>query len=104
LTRVRALSRRPATGLADEYDTLRPIADLRKEPRDRIYLFVQTPLQWDGPGPSQEEKQATYDALANAIGKRLLDLSTRRVWHERAEEWQEAYDKHGTGSTFVRAG
>jgi hypothetical protein len=25
------------------------------------------------------------------------------VWHERAGQWQDAYDKHGTGSTFVRA-
>jgi hypothetical protein len=25
------------------------------------------------------------------------------VWHERAAQWQDAYDKHGTGSTFERA-
>ena len=47
-TQVKALSRRLATGWADEYDTLRPIADLRKELVERVYVFVQNPLRWEG--------------------------------------------------------
>jgi hypothetical protein len=39
-------SRRLATGRADHYDTLHPVADLRKELQDRIYVFVQNPLDW----------------------------------------------------------
>ena len=103
-TRVKALSRRLATGWADEYDTLRPIADLRKELVERIYVFVQSPLRWTGgPEPADDEKQACFDALADNLGRRLLQVCTRRMWHERAAQWQDAYDKHGTGSTFVRA-
>lgn len=102
-TRVRALSRRLATGWADEYDTLRPIADLRKELVERIYVFVQNPLRWDGPEPTDDQKQACFDAFADNLGRRLLEVCTRRVWHERAAQWQDAFDKHGTGSTFVRA-
>lgn len=102
-TRVKALSRRLATGWADEYDTLRPIADLRKELVERIYVFVQNPLRWEGPEPAEDQKQAAFDAFADNLGRRLLDLCTRRVWHEHATQWQDAYDKHGTGSTFVRA-
>jgi energy-coupling factor transporter ATP-binding protein EcfA2 len=102
-TRVKALTRRLATGMADEYDTLKPVADLRKELVERIYVFIQNPLRWEGPDPSPEERQGTYDAFADGIGRRLLDLSTRRVWTERAAEWQSAFDKRGTGSTFVRA-
>lgn len=101
--RVKALSRRLATGMADEYASLRPVADLRKELVERIYVFAQNPLRWEGPEPSDEEKQGTYDALADAIGKRLRELATRRVWTERTGKWQNAYDKHGAGSTFVRA-
>jgi hypothetical protein len=101
--RVKALSRRLATGMADEYGSLRPIADLRKELLDRISVFIQSPLRWDGPDPSDDERQGVYNALADGIAKRLLELSTRRVWRERAGEWQSAYDKHGRGSTFVRA-
>jgi hypothetical protein len=47
-TRVKALSRRLATGMADHYDSLQPVADLRKELQDRIYVFVQNPLSGTG--------------------------------------------------------
>ena len=102
-TRVKALSRRLATGMADEYDTLKPVADLRRELTQKIYVFVQNPLEWEGPEPTEDEEQATYDAIAENIASRLMELSTRRVWRDRANEWRDAYDKHGTGSTFVRA-
>jgi hypothetical protein len=102
-TRVKALSRRLATGMADEYDTLRPIADLRKELVERIYVYVQNPLRWDGADPTEDQKQSCFDALADNLGRRLLVLSTRRVWRDHVAEWQDAYDKHGTGSTFERA-
>lgn len=102
-TRVKALSRRLATGWADEYDSLRPIADLRKELVEGIYVFVQTPLRWEGPEPAEDQKQTCFDSFADNLGRRLLALCTRRVWHERAEQWQDAYDKHGPRSTFVRA-
>ena len=102
-TRVKALSRRLATGWADEYDTLRPIADLRKELVERIYVFVQKPLRWQGPEPADDQKQACFDVFADNLGRRLLQVCTRRMWHERAAQWRDAYDKCGTGSTFVRA-
>jgi hypothetical protein len=44
--RVKALSRRLATGMSDHYDTLHPVADLRKDLLDRIHVFVQNPLSW----------------------------------------------------------
>ncbi len=102
-TRVKALSRRFATGWADEYDTLRPIADLRKELVERVYVFVQNPLRWVGTEPADDQKQASFDALADNLARRLIDLCTRRVRDERTAQWQDAYSKYGTGSTFVRA-
>jgi hypothetical protein len=101
--RVKALSRRLATGMADHYDTLQPIADLRKELLDRIYVFVQNPLRWDGVEPADDEKQVVFDIFADAIARRMLEVATRRVWIQRAQEWRNAYDKRGQGSTFVRA-
>ena len=102
-TRVKALSRRLGTGWADQYDTLRPVADLRKELVERIYVFVQNPLRWEGREPSDDQKQDRFDAFADNLGSRLLEVCTRRVWHERAVQWQDAYYKRGTGSTFLRA-
>ena len=102
-TRVKALSRRLAEGWDDEYDTLRPIADLRKELVERLYVFVQNPLRWEGPEPEEDEKQRCFDAFADNLSRQLLTLCTRRVWRERAARWRDAYAKSGIGSTFVRA-
>jgi hypothetical protein len=102
-TRVKALSRRLATGMADSYDSLQPVADLRKELQDRIYVFVQNPVKWRGAEPADDEKQVIFDTLADAIARRMLTVATQRVWKERGREWQNAYDKRGTGSSYVRA-
>ena len=109
-TRIKALNRRLAEGMADEYGTLRPIADLRKELRDRIYVFIQNPLEWNSADrtkkeqvPTEEEKRNIYDAFADEMSLKLLELSTRRLRDEFISEWQDAYRERGPGSTFLRA-
>ncbi len=102
-TRVKALSRRLAENWADEYDSLRPIADLRKELMERVYLFVQNPLRWEGPEPDEDQKQRSFNAFRDNLGERFLDLCTQRVWIKRSAQWQKAFEKHGPESTFERA-
>ena len=102
-TRVKALSRRLALGWADEYDTLKPVADLHRNLQNDIYVYIQSPLKWDGPEPNDDEKQSIFDRLAEAISSRALDLVTRRLRQERADEWQQAYNCRGKGSSFDRA-
>ena len=101
--RVKALSRRIATGMADHYDSLQPVADLRKQLQDRIYVFVQSPVKWNPTEPDDDEKEVVFDKLADTIARRMLTLADQRVRKERASQWQHAWDKHGKGSTFVRA-
>ena len=86
--RVKALTRRLAEGWADEYDTLRPVADLFRSLQDDIYVFIQNPLKWDGPEPDDEEKQQIFDRF---------DLATRRIRREHVPEWQDAYNRRGFG-------
>jgi hypothetical protein len=103
-TRIKALSRRLATpGWGDEYDTLKPVADLRKQLQDQIYLLIQNPILWVGDEPKDDEKQQTYEALASNVSRRMLELASRRVRVERHSDWQNAYYQTGRGSTFVRA-
>lgn len=103
-TRVKALSRRLATaGMADEYDGLQPVADLKKELGGLIYKFIQNPLGWEGPEPTDEDKQDVYEAFANSIGKRLDQLATQRVRLNHIPDWQSAYNERGYRSTFRRA-
>ena len=89
-TRVKALSRRLAENWTDEYDTLKPVADLRQELVEGIYRFIQNPESWDGAEPSEEEEQDRFDRLADSLGRRFLDLSTHCIWKERMEAWQQA--------------
>ena len=63
-TRVEALTRRLAAGWADYYGTLKPVADLRKELQRQIYVFIQNPMSWDGPEPSEEDQQFIFDEIA----------------------------------------
>ena len=103
--RIWALSRRLSSpGWNDEYDNLKPVADLRKQLQDRLYVLLQNPLRWDPVEPSDDaEKQQVFDGLANALSAKTLDLATRRVRAERMSEWQSAYNQSGRGSSFARA-
>lgn len=102
-TRVKALSRRFAENWSDEYDTLRPVADLHKELYEAIYVFIQSPVEWIGIAPNDDEKQHRFDTFAEAISTRALAVAKRRLAQERIPDWQRAFNKSGTGSTFVRA-
>ncbi|WP_237046475.1 hypothetical protein [Aquipseudomonas alcaligenes] len=103
--RIWALSRRLSTpGSGDEYDNLKPVADLRKQLQDRLYVLLQNPLRWDPVEPTDDaHKQQVFDGLANALSAKTLDLATRRVRAERMPEWQSAFNQSGRGSSYARA-
>jgi len=102
-TRVKALSRRLATGIADEYDNLQPVANLKQLLQQRLYVLLQSPVSWSGPEPSDDEKQHLYDAIAEDLSRRLVVLASRRMRTERLSEWRNAFDESGSRSTFRRA-
>lgn len=103
--RIWALSRRLSTpGWGDEYDNLKPVADLRKQLQDRLYVLLQNPLRWEPVEPADDDtKQQVFDSIANALSVKTLDLATRRVRAERMPEWQSAYNQSGRGSSYARA-
>ncbi|WP_395819297.1 GTPase domain-containing protein, partial [Devosia sp.] len=75
--RIWALSRRLGTpGRGDEYDNLKPVADLRKQLQDRLYVLLQSPLRWEPAEPTDDaEKQQVFDGLANALSAKTLELA-----------------------------
>lgn len=102
-TRIKALTRRLAEGWSNEYDTLKPVAELKRELEEQVYRMLQTPVRWTGPDPSEDEKQGAVDEFANAVAKEITALAARRIQTERARAWRDAYSQAGSGSTFVRA-
>ena len=102
--RIWALSRRLSTsGLGDEYDNLKPVADLKDQLQTRLYVLIQNPLRWDPTEPDDDKKQQVFDALANNLSMRVLDLAARRVRVERIPDWQTAFIQSGRGSSYTRA-
>lgn len=103
-TRVKALARRLAAGMADEYRDLKPVAHLATVLNEQIYIFLQSPREWRGGQPSDDDdRQVVYDALADHIAGNMRRLATSRVWKQHGVEWRDAYSRRGKGSTFVRA-
>lgn len=103
--RIWALARRLQTpGWQDEYDNLKPVADLRQQLQSRLYLLLQNPVRWEPSEPGDDaEKMQIFDALADALATRVMDIASKRVRAERMSEWQLAFNQSGRGSSFNRA-
>jgi hypothetical protein len=105
-TRIKALSRRVGIFKQDEYDNLRPIADLILRLQERISSFLSEPLDWNpqlSDDTSEEIRTQAIDAIRRQVNQRLHELSRRRMIDERLSGWVEAYELRGQGSTRVRA-
>lgn len=104
-TRVKALTRRLGIFHVDEYDSLRPVADLIRLLQVQISQFLASPLKWGTVAPPEdsEDRQTAIDTIRKEVFTRLHDLAKIRVLEERVSGWVEAYEHRGTGSTRVRA-
>jgi hypothetical protein len=105
-TRVKALTRHVGLLKRDEYDTLRPIADLIRLIQTQVSVFLSEPLKWEPAMPPEDKEDEKIQALDNIkknVFQRLHELSHRRLIDERLSGWVEAYNHRGTGSTRVRA-
>lgn len=105
-SRVKALTRHVGLLSRDEYDTLRPVADLIRFLQSHISQFLAQPYSWlpeTPPDSEVDQRLAAIDEIKKRVFSRLHDLSTRRLLAERISGWVEAFDHRGPGSTRVRA-
>lgn len=100
--RVKALNRRIATGLADEYDNLRPIADLVDCLTMSLSRFLDEPIA-AGSQVGNDHDQHAIDRIKQAVSKELHGLAFGRLVERHIAAWRSAYELRGRGSTFVRA-
>ncbi|WP_084727403.1 hypothetical protein [Rhodococcoides yunnanense] len=103
-SRIKALTKRFAEGIADQYDTLRPNAELRELLKDDIYKALERPGKWIGnPPESMEDQTVVIDQFSNAIAKRLEQPIRERLSEVPRSDWQISYAYSGNGSTGKRA-
>ena len=101
--RVKALCRRIANGWDDEYDGLRPVADLVRQLQAMISLWLDNPSGWTRAPENDDERQAAIDEIRRSVFTHIHELSKRRLITSHHQEWQSAFRHSGTGSTRVRA-
>jgi hypothetical protein len=102
-TRIKALNRRIAGELDDEYDTLRPVADLVARLTESISEFLNAPIDWTRESEDEQEEQAAIARVRRAVSAAMHDLAIRRLVEEHLGEWRAAFDYRGAGSTDLRA-
>ena len=70
-TRIKALTRRLGELNTDEYDTLRPVADLITRLQVHLYLFIENPINWDPINAPDEMKQGAIDIITRELDASL---------------------------------
>ena len=102
-TRVKALNRRIAGELDDEYDTLRPVADLVARMTESVSRFLDNPISWTRDPEDDQERHAAIAEIRRAVSTEMHEFALQRLVEQHLEEWRDAYDLRGRGSTTVRA-
>lgn len=102
-TRIKALSRRFAEQWADEYDNLRPVADVIRLLQEQLAVFIATPRNWEPPAPPEDIQEAAVDRVAREVYSRLHEMVSNRLLIEPLKDWVRAYTRRGTGSGRARA-
>ncbi|MFF0284107.1 hypothetical protein ACFYSW_27750 [Rhodococcus aetherivorans] len=102
-TRIKALNKRFAEASADQYDTLRPPAELRELLKEELYKQLDTPQSWKGHRPDDAGVWAIVNEFAQAVARRLNAPIHQRLSVAAQPQWQRSYVFHGAGSTLLRA-
>jgi hypothetical protein len=102
-TRVKALTRRFANAWSNEYDTLRPVADLVARLQENISRWLDSPASWTRPPENDEERNAALAAIRKAVFTALHDLAEARLLDRHRPDWRNAFDFSGSGSSYRRA-
>ena len=102
-TRVKALNRRIAGELDDEYDTLTPVADLVARLNESVSRFLDIPIEWTREPEDVQERQAAIARIQRVVSSEIHKLAFRRIIDRHLAEWRAAYDLRGRGSTSDRA-
>jgi energy-coupling factor transporter ATP-binding protein EcfA2 len=101
--RLKALARRFANAWANEYDTLRPVADLVARLQENISKWLDSPAGWTGAPLNDEQRDMALGAIRKAVFAALHDLVETRLADAHRPDWSKAFDYSGSGSSYRRA-
>lgn len=102
-TRIKALARRFANAWSNEYDNMRPVADLVSGLQESISKWLDNPADWTRPPMDEDEKNAALSRVRQAVFIALHDLAEKRIANTHRQDWTTAHDFAGSGSSYRRA-
>lgn len=104
-TRIKALSRHISQLGADEYDSLRPVAEFIGHLQGHISKFLAKPMAWDPSEPPTEDLISRSTTMVRQqVFQKLHDFGHERLIAQHLTDWAHAFTAHrGTGSAADRA-
>uniref|UniRef100_UPI0040472EC4 hypothetical protein n=1 Tax=Yoonia sp. TaxID=2212373 RepID=UPI0040472EC4 len=102
-TRIKALTRRFAYFGRDEYDDLRPAADLLARLQEEVSRWLDRPANWAPAPKDEQEREMALSRIRSAVFERLSALVAGRLAGEQFPNWRDACDYSGRGSALLRA-
>ena len=103
-TRVKALTRRFAMAWSNEYDDMRPVADLVARLQESISRWLDNPASWNREPIDDDECTAALSGIRKEVFTALHELAEERLADLHRSNWTKAYDYSGRGSSYERAG
>jgi signal recognition particle receptor subunit beta len=100
---IKALARRLGVLGEDQFDDLRPVADLIARLQEHISLFIGAPLAWDPENAPDEIRHTAIDAVSRSVFTRLHVFCASRLFITRVKDWNTAFSHTGKGSSYIRA-
>jgi hypothetical protein len=102
-TRIKALNRRIAGELDDEYDTLRPVADLVASLTESVSRFLDQPIAWTRTPEDEQEQLSAIAQVRRVVSAAMHKMVVRRLIQSHLGQWRAAYEDSGGESTSRRA-
>ena len=101
--RVKALCRRIANRWDNEYNGLRPAADLIRQLQDSISRWLDSPVGWTRNPEDESEERAAINAIRIQVFIDIHTLVEQRLIVAPHHDWQAAFGFSGRGSSSDRA-
>jgi hypothetical protein len=101
---IKALNRRVVLDIDNgEYKDLKPVADFVARLSESITKFLDRPLRWNPVNPSESEADEAFSRVQRAVFARLHSFVDEKLLRIPRQQWMEAFEYRGSGSTFSRA-
>ena len=101
---VKALNRRVVLDIeGSEYKDLRPVADFVARLSESITKFLDKPIRWKPRVPADTEADESLARVQREVFSRLHEFVEARLLRLPRQQWMEAFEYRGRGSTRDRA-